>query len=215
MKKCSYCGAEYPDDAVVCAVDQTPFTVEPPAAFSKWKIFLWPAVISALALYFLVFLPFRGHDGHEEIKRRAELHLLNAIQGRVGSSLDLGGQLPTNWLSLSNVVDWNLIVEICEHYQLPPPTELYTVLKHPIDLDPYHRSVFLVRSEARGWPAQVRGRWVVGVCFFDGDSNRVDRSWFPEKDLPPEVRLQLPTGVKKPLRKSAATNRIDLWKVPH
>jgi hypothetical protein len=25
MKKCSYCGAEYPDDAVVCAIDRTPF----------------------------------------------------------------------------------------------------------------------------------------------------------------------------------------------
>ena len=25
MKKCSYCGAEYPDDALMCAVDQTPF----------------------------------------------------------------------------------------------------------------------------------------------------------------------------------------------
>lgn len=25
MKTCSYCGAEYPDDAVVCAVDHTPF----------------------------------------------------------------------------------------------------------------------------------------------------------------------------------------------
>jgi hypothetical protein len=25
MKKCSYCGAEYPDDAVICAVDHTPF----------------------------------------------------------------------------------------------------------------------------------------------------------------------------------------------
>jgi hypothetical protein len=24
MKKCSYCGAEYPDDAAVCAVDRTP-----------------------------------------------------------------------------------------------------------------------------------------------------------------------------------------------
>ena len=34
MKKCSYCGAEYPDDAVVCAVDQTPFTVESPASFA-------------------------------------------------------------------------------------------------------------------------------------------------------------------------------------
>ena len=25
MKKCSYCGAEYPDDAVICAIDHTPF----------------------------------------------------------------------------------------------------------------------------------------------------------------------------------------------
>jgi hypothetical protein len=25
MKKCSYCGAEYPDDLVACPIDQTPF----------------------------------------------------------------------------------------------------------------------------------------------------------------------------------------------
>ena len=32
MKKCSYCGAEYPDDAVKCAVDETLFdlTAGPP-----------------------------------------------------------------------------------------------------------------------------------------------------------------------------------------
>jgi hypothetical protein len=29
MKKCSYCGAEYPDDAVMCAVDQTPLDSKP------------------------------------------------------------------------------------------------------------------------------------------------------------------------------------------
>jgi hypothetical protein len=34
MKKCSYCGAENPDDAVVCAIDQTPFTAESPATFA-------------------------------------------------------------------------------------------------------------------------------------------------------------------------------------
>jgi Domain of unknown function (DUF4034) len=31
MKKCSYCGAEYPDDAVMCAVDQTPLDNPPPS----------------------------------------------------------------------------------------------------------------------------------------------------------------------------------------
>jgi hypothetical protein len=33
MKKCSYCGADYPDDAVVCAVDHTPLDrpAEPPS----------------------------------------------------------------------------------------------------------------------------------------------------------------------------------------
>lgn len=35
MKKCSYCGAEYPDDAVMCAIDHTPFAAEAQGEFSE------------------------------------------------------------------------------------------------------------------------------------------------------------------------------------
>jgi hypothetical protein len=35
MKKCSYCGAEYPDDAVVCAIDHTALDSPPPSREEK------------------------------------------------------------------------------------------------------------------------------------------------------------------------------------
>lgn len=34
MKKCSYCGAEYPDDVVTCPVDRTSLDKPPPSSFS-------------------------------------------------------------------------------------------------------------------------------------------------------------------------------------
>jgi hypothetical protein len=160
----------------------------------------WTLAI-VVVLYLVVVLPW---NARAEKSRRAELHLLNTIQGMLHSHLDAGGPLPTNWASLSNAVNWELLARICEYNHLPPPTELYTVLPRPIDLNPYHRSVFLVRTEPRRWPAQERGRWVMGVCFrwpdqpvFNNDTNRVDRNWFPEKLLPAAVRAQLEASAKK------------------
>ncbi len=52
MKKCSYCGAEYPDDSVVCPVDQTELSGEPIAAITiKRKI---PVGLSVVSYCFFV-----------------------------------------------------------------------------------------------------------------------------------------------------------------
>src|SRR5579862_5281042 len=40
MKKCSYCGQEYPDDVVVCPVDQTSLDSPLPSSFSFMSRFI-------------------------------------------------------------------------------------------------------------------------------------------------------------------------------
>src|SRR6201994_1777608 len=49
MKKCSYCGAEYPDDAVMCPIDHTPFEspAEPPPPKPKKPEYHFPPLSSA------------------------------------------------------------------------------------------------------------------------------------------------------------------------
>jgi hypothetical protein len=52
MKKCSYCGAEYPDDSVVCPIDQTALAAGPIAATAiKRKI---PVSLSVVSYCFFV-----------------------------------------------------------------------------------------------------------------------------------------------------------------
>jgi membrane protease YdiL (CAAX protease family) len=49
MKKCSYCGAEYPDDAVMCAIDHTPFEIPagPPPPEPKRPEYHFPPLSAA------------------------------------------------------------------------------------------------------------------------------------------------------------------------
>lgn len=46
MKTCSYCGAEYPDDAVICTIDRTPFEqpAEPKKPESKEPKYRFPPI---------------------------------------------------------------------------------------------------------------------------------------------------------------------------
>jgi hypothetical protein len=62
MKRCSYCGAEYPDDATACAIDQTPFEdvqIEPAAPFKFPKFAIIseheiPASLTVVSYFFFI-----------------------------------------------------------------------------------------------------------------------------------------------------------------
>jgi hypothetical protein len=56
MKKCSYCGAEYPDDAVVCAFDKTSLDNPPPSLSFRWSAFPWTLLLSWGGLVFSIFV---------------------------------------------------------------------------------------------------------------------------------------------------------------
>jgi len=46
MKKCSYCGVEYPDDVVLCALDQTSLDNPPPSFSFPWAgFFAWAGLV--------------------------------------------------------------------------------------------------------------------------------------------------------------------------
>jgi hypothetical protein len=57
MKKCSYCGAEYPDDAVVCPIDQTPFASPIEGNWSCAKS-LKPVLRYGVPIFIVVFSYF-------------------------------------------------------------------------------------------------------------------------------------------------------------
>lgn len=126
--------------------------------------------------------------------RLDELFLLDTIKSGVSSCLDTGGLLPTNWMSLSNSVDWNRVLGICDYNHLPSPTTTYFILPQPITNKATGGILFLVSSKPVHWPGRF-GRWalVKGAKGLSSasSSNNISRVWIPEESLEPEIRSQL------------------------
>ena len=78
MKTCSYCGAKYPDDAIVCAFDQTPFdtAISVKESVEQYKIpkslsivsyiFFAQGIISLLS-FALIAISVKSSEAHKEI----------------------------------------------------------------------------------------------------------------------------------------------------
>lgn len=119
----------------------------------------------------------------KEKSRRAELHTLDVIRGRLEIQLEAGGPLPTSWQELSNSLSYSN----APIYGLAPLSECYAFLSKPyLNIHVKTSLVFLVRSKSCRWPGDTDGRWVLATS-----SNRVYRTWFPEDYLPAEIRSQL------------------------
>jgi hypothetical protein len=87
MKTCSYCGAEYPDDAVMCATDHTPLAgapILPLQEFTKdWSwirgaVRLFSFLLVVFALIFTWFMLFGRIDTPEEFVSALWSERLNA-----------------------------------------------------------------------------------------------------------------------------------------
>ena len=78
MKRCLYCGAEYPDDAIICAVDQTPLGRTPdlsPHVFRSWPHVLFAVCcglgMTFLSIWLLRLIPLGSHSFIREVVERS------------------------------------------------------------------------------------------------------------------------------------------------
>jgi len=167
----------------------------------KIKTRLLLVTIFLICAYLTVIIPA---EKRERLRNRAELHMLDTLKAGVSNTRYAGEPLPTNWAILSNSVElFGLARNICEHYHLPPPDEMYTILARKV-INPGREGgfVFVVQSKPCKWGGNGRGRWALiadpkATMEFSGmrTSNDILRLWLPEDYLPPEIRSQL---VNKP-----------------
>jgi hypothetical protein len=165
------------------------------------KTLFWTLVVGPLCilLQVLVISP-----AQERGKRQndAEIYMLRVIEGDLQSLLYTGKVFPTNWQTFSNSVKWDLVEGICSFNSLPPPTNLYCVLRDPVFYNDggYTGRIFLVRSKPYKNQSHQFGRWalmkghqlqVENHYGFGGSSNDVSRVWLDENKLPASIRSQL------------------------
>ena len=145
-------------------------------------------IIASVVVLVLCFNIFSQLKDRAAKRRRAELQMLDTIKAGVFDHISSGGELPTNWQSLSNVVRWESVANMYQDNFIPPVTESYTILAQPV-LYRMHVSkpyIFLVGSKPRRWSGHDHGRWMLGAS-----SNRVVRTWLDEDHMTPELRSQL------------------------
>jgi len=158
-------------------------------------------LLGFVAVTFIFFAIIKPTAERTEARERARLYLLDAIKTSVSLSLEYGGQLPTNWITISNSTNWNLVVEIYKYNNLPPPMESYTVLAKPVTNPVIGGRYFLLASEASKRPAGGMGRWALTVepnpQYFGSSpltAPKVIRTWINEEDVSLEILRQIGTN---------------------
>jgi len=156
------------------------------------RIIVIAGVIFLSVLGFGGFGVFNSMRADAEKRRRAEINMLDLIRAGVLESANRTGQLPKTWEAISNSWNWEYAARMSEDGFIPPATQSYTLLEHPVPFTNVltSGSVFLVRSKPGSWPGLHFGRWVLV-----GATDRVSRVWIPENKLMPNIRS--PVTAKK------------------
>jgi hypothetical protein len=147
----------------------------------------------------LIFGPLCVGRQQGEKQSRTVIHLLDVISAGVGNKLEAGEPLPTNWMTLSNSVNWDLLLDICKSHNLPHVTNLFTILPDPplivvsnayvTNMLVYGGPIFLIATRPTGSLLGGYSRWALVKISNPGSpqspgTQRVARRRVPGYDLP-------------------------------